>query len=229
MKKLLIVIVAIAVCVWLASDMWARGGRGGGGGGGGGRGGGGGASTRRWWRCAPEWWCIEGWRWRIAQCCFPDAVDVAAEYFERSKTEWQRGPSRKQSAIDGYVADARQSPERGGRKSTRRWQRCFSAECRYSSQWRQRGQSTECGHSARRRQRGQSAQRGYSARRWGGVDRRIKTSSRSHDHRLAMCKTFLICRMRVVGMLAVAGPQADSVTRLRSPVARWLAARRPSS
>ena len=94
MKKLLIVIVSIAVCVWLASDMWARGGRGGGGGG---------RwrrwrrrwSTRwrwgitRWWRCAsewrfaPEWWCIEGWRWRIAQCCFPDAVDVAAEYFER--------------------------------------------------------------------------------------------------------------------------------------------------
>ena len=35
------------------------------------------------WRFAPEWWCIEGRRWRIAQCCFPDAVDVAAEYFER--------------------------------------------------------------------------------------------------------------------------------------------------
>ena len=32
MKKLLIVIVSIALCVWLASDMWARGGRGGGGG-----------------------------------------------------------------------------------------------------------------------------------------------------------------------------------------------------
>ena len=30
MKKLLIVFVAIVVCVWLASDMWARGGRGGG-------------------------------------------------------------------------------------------------------------------------------------------------------------------------------------------------------
>src|SRR6476469_2502852 len=44
MKKLLIVLIAIVVCVWLASDMWARGGRGGGGGGGGGaRGGGGGA------------------------------------------------------------------------------------------------------------------------------------------------------------------------------------------
>src|SRR5215211_3037001 len=45
MKKLMIAVVAVAVCVWLASDMWARGGRGGGGGGGGGgRGGGGGGS-----------------------------------------------------------------------------------------------------------------------------------------------------------------------------------------
>ncbi len=42
MKKLLIVCVAIVVCAWLASDMWARGGRGGGGGGG--RSSGGGAS-----------------------------------------------------------------------------------------------------------------------------------------------------------------------------------------
>ena len=41
MKKLLIIIVSIAVCVWLASDIWARGGRGGGGGGGRGGGGGG--------------------------------------------------------------------------------------------------------------------------------------------------------------------------------------------
>jgi hypothetical protein len=40
MKKLMIAVVAVAVCVWMASDVWARGGRGGGGGGRGGGGGG---------------------------------------------------------------------------------------------------------------------------------------------------------------------------------------------
>ncbi len=41
MKKLFIIFVAVVVCVALASQMWARGGRGGGGGGGRGGGGGG--------------------------------------------------------------------------------------------------------------------------------------------------------------------------------------------
>ena len=85
MKKLLIVFVAIVACVWLAGDMWARGGRGGGGGGGGGGGsrGGGGASRWRWRRCAPKWWCIKECQQRITQRRFPDAIDVAVVSFER--------------------------------------------------------------------------------------------------------------------------------------------------
>ena len=106
MKKLMIVIVAIAVCVWLASDMWARGGRGGGGGGGGGgRGGGGGArggggGTRRWWRCArPSGWASRGGGGGSRNVASRTPSMSRPVNFERSKTEWR--PSCKQSAVDG--------------------------------------------------------------------------------------------------------------------------------
>ena len=151
MKKLFIVIVAIAVCVWLASDMWARGGRGGGGGGGGDagwrRGGGGGGARRR--RCAAvvvrpvvavraEWWRIE--EWRIAQCA--------------SRTPSMSRPSTsnvKRPSGAGQVANNRPSmgtlPTPGNAprvgKSARRRQRCQPAERGYSAQRRQRCQSAE--------------------------------------------------------------------------------------
>ena len=51
----------------------------------------------------------------------------------------------------------------------------------------------------------------------------------AHDHRHAMCKTFLICQMPVAGMSAAADHQAASVTRLRSPAVRWPAERLQSS
>src|SRR5690242_18197477 len=83
MKKLFIVFVAVAVSVWMASEMWARGGRGGGGGGGrggggGGRvgGGGGGARVGGGGAARGTAWRAIGRRW--ATCRRPVTGPVAA-------------------------------------------------------------------------------------------------------------------------------------------------------
>ena len=50
----------------------------------------------------------------------------------------------------------------------------------------------------------------------------------AHDRRHAICKTFLTCRVLVVGMSAAAGHQAALATGQPAPVVRWPAAQRQS-
>ena len=182
-----------------------------------GRGGGVGPARRRWRWCAPEWWCIEEWRWRITQRCFPYAVDVAAVVL---RTLRDRVAAKLQTI-------------------GRRW-----AICRHPEVARLRGPEIGPARAMspidRTRALGPAEATSPIGRTLVSLALVIdqapvqdrspdRDRPRVHDHRHAMCKTFSICQMPEVEMSAAADHQVDSATLLQLPVARSPAARRPSS
>ena len=206
MKKLFIIIVSIAMCAWLASDLWARGGRGGGGGG-----------WARWrWRGA-------GRRWRglVAR-----RLVAVRDLVEEHDLEEERGLVVAVADLATMLRVPRRC--RGHRLRTfedrvaaklqtigPRWATCPRRAVA-------RVQGPEIGPAEATLVIGPARVLGRARVRDRSPDH---DQEPAHDRRHAICKTFLICRVLVVGISAAAGHQAALAMGQPASVAHWPAAR----